>query len=179
MKKVFVLIIVLAMVAGISFALEIGGSTEASGIGNSEEQIIFIDQEIDVDIDALHFDLDGSIEYPLPAKELLWDYEIGAAYTISVFTFGGTIAGDKDLELDVVTAYGDIVVGNVGADVDFEFSADKTKDPFQGVDISAFFNPGPFELRVGYLLTENGAPDVNAPDLLEKGGVYGKIKFTY
>ena len=179
MKKIFVLIIVLAMVAGISFALEIGGSTEASGIGNGEEQIIFVDQEIDVDIGALHFDLDGSIEYPLPAKDLLWDYEIGAAYTVSVFTFGGTIAGEKELELDVVTAYVDIAVDNVGVDVDFEFSADATKDVFQGVDISAFFNPGPFELRVGYLLTENGAPDVNAPGLLDKGGIYGKVKFTY
>ncbi len=179
MKKVFVLIIVLAMVASISFALEIGGSTEASGIGNGEEQIIFVDQEINVDIGILHFDLDGSIEYPLPAKELLWDYEIGAAYTISVFTFGGTIAGEKELELDAVTVYADIVAGEVGVDVDFEFSADATKDVFQGVDLSAFFNPGPFEFRVGYLLTKNGAPDVNAPELLEKGGIYGKVKFSY
>ena len=179
MKKVFVLIIVLAMVAGILFALEIGGSTEASGIGNGEEQIIFVDQEIDIDLDALHFDVDGGIDYVLPVENWLWDYEIGAAYTVSVFTFGGTIAGNKDLNLDVVTAYADIVAGEVGVDVDFEFSADVTKDAFQGADFSAFFNPGPFEIRVGYLLTENALPDVNAPELLEKGGIYGKIKFSY
>ena len=177
--KLFILIIVLAMVAGISFALEIGGSTEAAGIGNGEEQKIEIDQEIDIDLDALHINLDGGVDYKLPEEDWLWDYEIGAAYTVSVFTFGGTIAGEKDLELDEVTVYTDIVVGNVGADVDFEFSADATKDFFQGVDISAFFNPGPFEFRVGYLLTENGAPDVNAPELLEKGGIYGKVKFSY
>ena len=179
MKRIFILIIVLAMVAGISFALEIGGSTVAAGIGNGEEQKIEIDQEIDIDLDALHFDVDGGVDYVLPVEDWLWDYEIGAAYTVSVFTFGGTIAGNKDLNLDVVTAYADIVVGEAGVDVDFEFSADETKDAFQGADFSAFFNPGPFEFRVGYLLTENGAPDVNAPELLEKGGIYGKIKFNY
>ena len=36
---------------------------------------------------AEHFDLDGGIDYPLPAKDLLWDYEIGAAYAVSVFIF--------------------------------------------------------------------------------------------
>ena len=179
MKKIFLLIIVLAMVAGISFALEIGGSTEASGIGNGEEQIIFVDQEIDIDLDALHIDLDGGVDYVLPVEDWLWDYEIGAAYTVSVFTFGGTIAGNKDLNLDVVTAYADIMAGEVGVDVDFEFSADETKDTFQGADISAFFNPGPFEFRIGYLLTENGAPDINAPELLTQGGIYGKVKFSY
>ncbi len=179
MKILLTIMLMLAMVAGISFALEVGGSTEVSGISNSEEQKYMLNQEVDIDIGAFHFDVDGGVDYAMPESDWLWDYTLGAAYTISVFTFGGTIAGEKELELNAVTAYADIVIDNVGADVDFEFSADETKDVFQGADFSVFFNPGPFEFRIGYLLTENGLPDVNAPELLTDGGLYGKIKFSY
>jgi len=176
-KRLMLCVVMLAIVAGISFALEIGGSTAVASIGNAEEQRIEIDQEVDIDLGAFHFDVDGGVDYLLPTKERLWNYEIGTSYVFSVFTFGGTFAGDQDVKLGTITAYADIVHGDVGADVDFKFSADETV--FQGAEFSAFWNPGPLELRLGYLWTELGAGDVNAPEVLEKGGLYGKAKISY
>jgi len=178
-KRLMLCVVMLAIVAGISFALEIGGSTAVAGIGNPDEKVFQIDQEIDIDLDALHFDVNGGLDYLLPEKDWMWNYEIGAFYVFSVFTFGGTFAGDRDVKLGDLTAYADIVYEMVGIDVDFLFSADETKDAFQGAEFSAFFNPGPCEFRVGYMWTELGAGDVNAPEALEKGGLYGKAKISY
>jgi len=178
MRKLLTIGLVLAIVAGTSFGLEVGGSTSAAYAGNADERLIMIDQEIDIDLDALHFDVDGGLDFLLPENERAWDYEIGAAYTISIFTFGATVGGDKDVKLGDVAAYADIVYENVGADIDFLFSADSAKDGFQGAEFSAFCNPEPFEFRVGYMM-KSGAVDANTPEALTEGGFYAKAKYSY
>ena len=184
MKKLLAIVMVLAIVAGISFALEvggvkIGGSTAAAIINNETEGVIEIDQEVGVDIGALHFDAEVGIDVTLPAKEKTWEYEVGASYTFLIFKVGSSLAGEKDLHFDEIKAYVDIASGPVGGDVDVLFSADQDNDPFQGADISAFWKPGPAEIRIGYLYTEVGDGGSNAPEELTDGGIYAKIKVSY
>ena len=180
MKRLLMVLVVLAIVAGMSFAVEVGGSTAVAGIGNPDEKVFQVDQEIDIDLDALHFDVNGGLDYLVPEKDWMWDYEIGASYTILIFTFGSTVAGDKDVKLGDITLYADITpCEQAGVDIDFLFSADETKDAFRGADFSMFYNPGPCEFRVGYLWTENALPDINAPELLANGGFYVKAKISY
>ena len=68
---------------------------------------------------------------------------------------------------------------NVGADVDFLFSAAEGAARFQGAEFSVFCNTGWLEARVGYLWTENALPDINAPELLANGGFYGTATISY
>ena len=179
MKHLLIIVLVFVMVASISFALEVGGSTAVAGIGNADEQRIEIDQEVDIDLGAFHIDVNGGFDYDLPVKEYAANYLVGASYTFSIFKVGGSIEGNRDVKLGKMKAYADIAAGDVGADVDFLFSADGAKDFFQGAEFSAFYNPGSFEFRVGYMWTENGEPDVNVPEALTNGGFYAKVKCSY
>jgi len=179
MRKLLTMLVVLVMVASISFAVEVGGSTTGSIAGNREEQKIIVEQDVDIDVGILHFDVDGEVAYKPDVKETSWEYEIGASVPISVFTFGSTIGGDKDVKLGDITLYADMVYETVGADVDFLFSADETKDGFQGAEFSVFFDIGSLSGRVGYMLTENGEPDVNTPAALTEGGFYATGTITY
>ena len=178
MKRLLMVLVVLVAVAGISFGVELGGSTAAAVAGNDTEQVLEIDQEVDIDLDALHFDVNGGYDYKFHDKSYVWDYEVGAAYTLGIFVFGGSVEGNKDMKLDVIKAYADVAYESVGADVDFKFSADETKDIFQGAEFSAFYNPGPLEIRFGYMM-KSGAVDANTPETLDDGGLFGKIKVTY
>ena len=179
MKRLAIVFVVLLMVSSISFALELGGSTQVAAIGNGDEQRMEIDQEVDIDVGAFHIDVNGGFDYNFWDKAKFWDYDIGGKYTLGILTVGASFTGNQDLNVNEIKAFADIVVGPVGADVDVLFSADETIDAFRGLDVSAFYNPGPFSFRVGYLFTENGAPDINAPELLTNGGVYAKAKVTY
>ena len=179
MRKILALVMIMLMVSIFGFALDIGGSTALAGIGNVEDQKFELDQVVDIDLGIFHFDVDGGLDYKLPEKDWLWDYAVGASGTFSVFTLGGSIAGNQGVKLDALKAYLDIAVAPVGADIDFLFSANEAKDIFQGAEFSAFYNPGPFEFRIGYLWTENGAGEVNAPEVFTNGGIYGKAKINY
>ena len=182
MRKLLTIVLGLVMVASVSFALEIGGSTAVAGIGNEDQQRIEVDQEIDVDLGALHFDVNGGVDYDLPGKEYAANYLVGASYTFSIFKVGGSIEGDREVKLGDIEVYADIRHENVGADVDFLFSADGAKAQiFQGAEFSGFFNPAPFEIRIGYMLTpeDGGAVDANTPEALDGGGFYAKVKCAY
>lgn len=182
MKRLLMVLVVLVIVTSMSFALDVGGSTTTAIIGDKDVQRFEVWQEIDIDLGIFHFDVDGEVAYDLPVKETFWEYETGASVTFcpnDQFTIGGTIGGDKDVKLGDITAYADIVLGTVGADVDFLFSADETKDAFQGADFSMYFAIGKLACRVGYLWTENGEPDINAPELLTNGGLYAKATINY
>lgn len=182
MKRLLIVLVVLAAVAGISFAVELGGSTAAATAGNDAEQVLEVDQAITVDIDALHFDLSAGYDYKFHTKDYLWDYEVAAKYTLGIFAFGGSIAGNRDVYLGNIKAYADIAYESVGADVDFLFSADQAKAQiFQGAEFSGFFNPGPLEIRIGYMLTpgDGSAVDANTPEALAGGGLFAKVKVTY
>jgi len=180
MHKVALIVLgVLVAVASISFAVELGGSTTGSIAGNKDEQKIIVEQEVDIDVGILHFDIDGEVAYIPDVKETSWEYEIGASVPISVFTFGSTIGGDNEVKLGDVAAYVDMVYENIGADIDFLFSADEGKDAFQGAEFSVFFDIGSLACRVGYMWTENGEPDVNTPEALIEGGFYATGTITY
>ena len=179
MKRLMLCAVVLAIVASMSFALEVGGSTSTDIIGNEDETQMFVDQEVNIGIGILGIDASFGLDYFLPAKEHSWDYELGADVTFGIFTVGGTFGGDKDAHLGDITTFADIRVENVGMDIDFLFSADETKDRFQGADFSAFFNTDWLEARIGYLWTEHGEPDINAPELLTGGGLYARAKIIY
>jgi len=176
MKRLTILILVLLMVCSISFAIDFGGSTAVAGVANAEAQRVEVDQDIDIDIGPLHIDLAGGLDYD---GAIAADYSVGASVGFSVFTVGGSIAGDKAIPVGDTIAYLDIAAGAVGADIDILLSGDAEKDAFQGAEFSAFYNPGPFELRVGYLLTTLGAGDVNAPEVFDAGGVYATAKISY
>ncbi len=183
--KLLTILMVLAVVAGMSFAVDFGGSTEVGVTANADEQKIAVIQEIDIDLGPLHVDLDGELDYDSMIVESInvghasGEYEIGAELAVSVFAFGGTIAGDDVLALGDITAFVGIAVGDVGADVSTLLSADAENDAFQGAEFSAFWNPGPLELRVGYLLTSEGAGDENAPEAFDNGGAYATAKISY
>lgn len=176
MKRLLTILVVLAMVAGISWAIEFGGSTEVGAAANAEEQKAEVDQEIGIGIGPLQIDIECGLDYD---GEIAADYEIGAEVGVSVFTFGGSIEGDDKQALGDITAFIGIAVADVGADVYAELSADTEKDTFQGAEFSAFWNPGPIEIRAGYLLTSEGAGDDNTPEVFDDGGIYGKIKISY
>ena len=178
MRKVLLTILVLAMVASISFAVEIGGSTTGSIAGNKDEQKIIAEQEIDIDVGILHFDVDGEVAHVPGVKETTWEYEIGASVPVSVFTFGSTIGGDNEVKLGDATVYVDMVYENIGADIDFLFSADETKDNFQGAEFSVFFDIGSLSGRVGYMM-KSGEVDANTPATLDEGGFYATGTITY
>ena len=175
--KLTIFVLVLVMVASMSFGIDFGGSTAVAGVVNAEAQRVEVDQDIDVDIGLLHIDLTGGVDYA--GEDILADYSLGASITFSVFKLGGSIAGNQGVAMTDVKAFLDIATGDVGADVDVKLSADPEADVFQGVEFSAFYNPGPLEFRVGYLLTTIGAGDVNVPEVFDAGGIYAKAKFTY
>ena len=179
MKKLF-LVAVMLMVCFSLTAFEISGSTSASAIENSQnEGTVIAEQEIGIDIGALHFDLSGEVDYTLADKSKFWEYEVGASYAYSLFTFGSTLCGEKDLELSEATGYIDFAYENVGFDVDVLLSLDETQDVFQGAEFSFFYNPGPVELRAGYVLTDVGADVANAPDAPLNGGLYLTAAISY
>ena len=179
MRKVLLTILVLAIVAGTSFAVEIGYKTTGGIAGNGDEQIIIVEQETDIDLGAFHIDADAEVEYALPAKEHTWEYEVGASYAFSIFKVGGEVGGNKDLNFEEYSLFADVVFETVGADFDILFSADETKDVFQGLEVSVYFDVGPVSLRVGYMLTENGEPYINTPEALTEGGFYATGTITY
>jgi len=176
-KRALMVLLMLAIVVSMSFAGPVSGSTAAAVIGNTDEKRIEVDQEFDIDLGAFHIDVNGGVDYDLPVKEYAWDYLLGGSYAFSVFKVGASMEGDQDVKVDVIKAYVDVVYESVGADVDLLLSGDE--DIFQGVEFSAFVKPGPFEIRVGYLLTEVGDGGANAPEELTDGGLYAKIKCTY
>jgi len=94
-------------------------------------------------------------------------------------TVGGAFGGEKDIPLGNISAFVDIRVENVGADVDFLFSAAEDVDRFQGAEFSLFFNTDWLDARVGYMWTENGEPDMNIPEALDGGGLYATATIKY
>jgi len=185
MKRLLTILMVLAIVAGISWAVDFGGSTAVSVAANADEQKVEVDQEIDVDIGPLHLDLNGGLDYDSMIIESInvghvsADYEIGAKVTASIFSIDGSITGDETVLLKDIKAGIGIATGDVGGDVDVKLSADPENEIFQGAEISAFWNPGPLEIRIGYLYTSLGAGDVNTSEVFDDGGIYGKIKISY
>ena len=182
MKRLLIVLVVLAIVAGMSFAVDVSGSTTTSVIGNDEEQQLEVGQEFDIDFSFLHFDADGEVVYKPAVKETFWEYEMGASVIFcpnDQLTVGGTFGGDKDVKLGDITAYTHIVFETVGADVDFLFSADEAKKKFQGAEFSVYFDVGSFACRVGYMWTENGEPDMNTPEALPGGGFFGTATIRY
>ncbi len=185
MKRLLTILVVLAMVASVSFAVDFGGSTAVGVTANAEVQKVEVDQEIDVDIGPLHLDLNGGLDYDSMIIESInvghvsADYEIGAELGVSVFTIGGSITGDDAVPLKDIKAGIGIATGDVGGDVDVKLSADPENEIFQGAEFSAFWNPGPLELRVGYFLTSNGVGEINVPEVFDDGGFYAKAKISY
>ncbi|MFH1737995.1 MAG: hypothetical protein ABIH23_03225 [bacterium] len=181
MHKMLIVLMVLAMVAGMSFALEVGGSTAVAGVGNADEQRLEVDQEIDIDIGVLHLDVNGGFDYTFHDKAKFWNYDIGGKYTLGILTVGASFTGNQDLKFNEIKAFGDIVAGPVGADVDALFSADPEKDFFRGAEFSGFWKPGPVELRIGYMMVPDGGKnlDKNTPEALTGGGLYAKAKLSY
>ena len=177
MKRLTILILVLAIVAGISWAVDFGGSTAVGAVANADEQRVEVDQEIDIDIGPLHVDINGGLDYA--GEDILADFKLGAEVSFSVFKIGALITGKQSVPLNEIKAFIDIATGPVGADVDVLLSADAEKDVFQGAEFSAFWNPGPLELRAGYFLTSSGVGEINVPEVFDDGGIYGKIKISY
>lgn len=177
--KALTIVLALAFLASAAFGVDIGGSTAVAGIGNGDQQRLEADQDIDLDIGALHFDLAGGVDHNLVGRDIFWDYDLAANYTLGIFKFGGGVTGNQGVKLDAVKAFVDLAYEKIGADFDILFSADAAKDVFQGLDVSAFYANDWLHVRVGWLFTENGAPDINAPELLTDGGVYAKVKVSY
>lgn len=182
MKRLMLCVLVLAIVASISFAMDVSGSTTGTVAGNEDEQKIIAAQEWGFGIGILDIDVGGEITHTLPAKETFWEWEIGSSVTFcpnDAFTVGGTFGGEKNVPIGDITAYADIRVENVGVDVDFLFSADEAKDAFQGAEFSAFLDVGWLEARVGYMWTEHGEPDMNTPEALDGGGLFATATIKY
>ncbi len=178
MKKLTMIGIMLLVSMSLT-AIGFSGSTTAAGAANLEEQRIEIDQAVTIDLEPIQITASAGFDVPLPSKEWTYDYELAGNLTVSVFKFGASIAGNKAVLLGDIKGFVDIAYDIVGADIDVILSADATKDIFQGAEFSAFINPGPFEFRVGYMLTENGAVDFNTPEALTAGGIYAKAKINY
>ena len=185
MKRLLAILVVLAIVAGISWAVDFGGSTVVGAAANADLQKIEVDQEIDIDIGPLHIDLAGGVDYDsmilgnIIVGHVSADYEIGAKVGFSIFSVGGSIAGNDGVSMTDVKAFLDIAAGPVGADVDVLLSADSENDVFRGAEFSAFWNPGPVELRIGYLLTSAGVGEINTTEVFDDGGFYATAKISY
>lgn len=184
MKRLIMCLVMLVIAAGISFSLDIYGSSAITGYGNADSKTFEGDQEINIDLNALHFDVDGGLDYALPGKEWSWDYTIGAIYSASIFQFGGTISGDNEVKLGDITTTADAIFGGFGLNGYLELSADKAKNVFRGVDVSATWACDFLELRFGMtylddLAFEDDVGYVNAPAAMEGVGMYGIAKVIY
>ena len=185
MHKLLMVLLVLLIVSGTSFALDVGGYSAITGYGNAEGSQLEVDQEVDLDINALHFDLDGGFDYTMDKKLWAWDYTLGALYTLSVFTFGGTVAGDNELKLGTVTATTDVDLGKLDINAYLELSNDPAVNVFRGTDISGAITFGEgVTMRVGFTFIDEIAfiddvGYVNAPAVMEGFGVYGKVEASY
>jgi len=182
MKRLMLCVLVLAIVASMSFAWDVGGSTATAIVANKDEQMLIAGQEWDFGIGILDIDVSGEIIHALPAKETFWEWEIGPSVTFcpnDELTVGGAFGGEKDIPLGNISAFVDIRVENVGADIDFLFSAVEGADRFQGAEFSVFFTTDWLEARVGYMRTEHGEPDMNIPEALHGGGFYGTATTKY
>ncbi len=182
MKRLMLCLLVLAIVAGTSFAMDVSGSTTTSIIGNEDEQMLIVGQEWGFGIGILDISVSGEITHALPVKETFWEWEIGPSVTFcpnDELTVGGAFGGEKDIPLGNISAFVDIRIENAGADIDFLFSAAEDADRFQGAEFSLFFNTDWLEARVGYMWTEHGEPDMNIPEALDGGGFYGTAKIKY
>jgi len=179
MKNVF-LFLVMLLIAISTYGVDISGSTAASGMQGEEYQKVCIDQTVSIGIDALTIDLSGGYDIDLELEEKAWDYEVGASYSLAYFTFSSSICGEKDLELNENSSAIDFAYGDVGANVTVLLSFDETVDQFQGAEFYAFYKPGPVEVTVGYLFTDDGAEVAGeAPDEPLNGGLYAKLKVSY
>ncbi len=180
MKRIVTVLMILTFIVGLVFAVDVSGSTAANIMRGEEYQKVFIEQEIDIDIDAFHIDLYGGYEYDLELEEKFWEYEIGAAYTLSYFTFGSIISGETDIELNEGKGYIDFVYESIGFNTTVLLSFDEELDRFQGAEFSIFGSYGPAEIRLGYVFTDDGAEvSGEAPDEPLDGGFYAKAKISY
>lgn len=118
--------------------------------------------------------------------------ELAAEYKIGIFGFGSSIESTDSIVwsdaddwvqdgqlFDTIQSWLDIETGPLHFDVDFVFSLVEGEDAFQGAEFSGLYTFGPAEIRAGYLLTDVGMDKINAPDSLEKGGVFGSFALTY
>ena len=179
MKNVF-LILVMLLIAISTYGIDVGGSSAANVMQGEEYQKVCIDQTVSIGIDALTIELAGGYDIDLELDEKVWDYEVGASYALSYFVFSSSICGEKDLELNESWSAVDFAYENVGANVTVFLSFDETLDQFQGAEFYAFYKPGPVELTLGYLYTDDGAEVAGeAPDEPLNGGIYAKAKISY
>ena len=179
MKNVFLFLAMLLIAIG-TYGVDLSGSSAASGMTGEDYQKVFIDQTVSIGIDALTIDLAGGYDIDLELDERAWDYEIGASYALEYFVFSSSLSGEKDLELNENKSAVDFVYENVGANVTVFLSFDETLDQFQGAEFSAFYKPGPVELTIGYLLTDEGVEVAGiAPSEPLNGGVYFKAAVSY
>ena len=177
----FSLFVLLLLLPVMVFPIDFGGSTEAIGIINDQEEAkLELTQDIDIDVGPLHADINVGVDVsPYAEAPLAYDWLIGADVTVSYFKIGASVKSIKDIIADEVKGFIDFAVGKIGADLDIFITADPDEQIFQGADFSAFYNPGPLEFRIGYFLSETGIGESNAPDVTTNGGVYSKVKITY
>ena len=181
MKKILTILMILILGIGMVYAVDISGSTAANIMtGKDEYKEVWIEQDFDVDVNALHFDIIGNVNYDLGLEEEGWDYELGASYELEYFVFGGSLTGEKDIELNEIKGYVDFAIGDLGFNTTILLSADDLKDKFQGAEFYAFYKPEPIEITIGYLFTDDGAEVAGeAPNEPLDGGFYAKAKISY
>jgi len=179
MKRVFMVLMML-IIAVSMMAVDVGGSTSASGMQGDEYQKIWINQKVTLDVDAFSFVANGEYNVDLEVDEKFYEYDLSGTYSISGFVFGTKIYGEKDLELRKNRSWVDFTYENFGFNITTDTLLDPEQEDWQGAEFSATYKPEPFEFTVGYLLTDVGAEIAEvAPSEPENGGVYFKAKVNY
>ncbi len=180
MKKILTILMILILGISMVYAVDISGSTAANIMAKDDYKEVWIEQDFDVDVNALHFDIIGNVNYDLGLEEEGWDYELGASYALEYFVFGGSLIGEKDIELDAIKGYVDFAIGDLGFNTTVLFSGNEENDRFQGAEFYVFYKPEPIEITVGYLFTDVGAEVAEeAPNEPLDGGFYAKAKISY
>jgi hypothetical protein len=109
-----------------------------------------------------------------------WLYGVGVAagydmfdVTLGVYGYDGETLSGMDFSVEVAAI--DMATIYAGAVMSFLDAL----DTFQGADLGVNAHIGLVEFYLGYLITENGAGDYNAPATLADGGAYVKLDVNY
>ena len=117
----------------------------------------------------------AEVEYDLLEKS--YSYEGDAYVTFAPVGAGISLEGSKASNVELVCVDLD-VIDYAGLDLAFTINQEEA-EILRGIDVSAYVSVDVVDFRVGYLSTEFGEGDENAPAAPQNGGVYAVVEVSY
>ena len=189
-------ITVLLLIAALTFALDIGGSTDAYGVVGEGVQKVVATQKVDLGLAPFSLGLTGAWTADLVAATHVLDFSYALAYAQSfgAFSFGAKLPGGQSFPIGG-TASGDwfgnpaLAAGfahdGLGVDAAGLFSLKAGYPFYLATEVSASYAAGDWgKFRVGMLhMSDQAVTDdvgkVNAPCTVDGVSLFARATFTY